>query len=78
MSNDNMTSLFPNRKVARKELLLAQEIRKELATYFLSGGRVEYQNDCAEGWHLFEQTHVLEIYFTLSHTPTFVIYYLPC
>jgi len=40
MSNDNMTSLFP----ARKPTLKAKEIREEFAAYFLSGGRVEWQN----------------------------------
>jgi hypothetical protein len=38
VSNDNMTNLFPNRKVASK---LDGPRNKELATYFLSGGRVE-------------------------------------
>jgi len=47
MSNENMTSLFPIRKIARNPLLKAKEIRAELAAYFLSGGRVEWQNDCA-------------------------------
>ena len=47
MSNENMTSLFPIRKIARKPALKAKEIREELAAYFLSGGRVEWQNDCA-------------------------------
>ena len=46
MSNENMTSLFPIRKTARKPNLKAKEIREELA-YFLNGGRVEWQNDCA-------------------------------
>jgi len=43
----NMTSLFPIRKTVRKPPLTAKEIREELAAYFLSGGRVEWQNDCA-------------------------------
>jgi hypothetical protein len=47
MSNENMTSLFPIRKIARKPALKAKEIREGLAVYFLSGGRVEWQNDCA-------------------------------
>jgi hypothetical protein len=47
MSNENMTSLFPIRKIARKPTLKAEEIREELAVYFLSGGRLEWQNDCA-------------------------------
>jgi len=47
MSNENMASLFPIRKTARKPHLKAKEIRKELAAYFLSGGRAEWQNDCA-------------------------------
>ena len=47
MNNENMTSLFPTRKTARKPTLKAKEIRDELAAYFLSGGRVERQNDCA-------------------------------
>jgi len=47
MSNENMTSLFPIRKIARKPPLKAKEIREGLAAYFLSGGRVEWQNDCA-------------------------------
>jgi len=46
MSNENMTSLFPIRKTAPKPTLKMKEIRKELAAYFLSGGRVEWQNDC--------------------------------
>jgi len=37
MSNENMTSLFPIRKTARKPPLKAKEIREELAAYFLSG-----------------------------------------
>ena len=47
MSNENITSLFPIRKIARKPTSKAKEIRKELAAYFLNGGRVEWQNDCA-------------------------------
>jgi len=47
MSNENMTSLFPVRKIARKPILKAKEIREELAAYFLSGGRVEWKNYCA-------------------------------
>ena len=47
MSNENMTSLFPIRKIARKPLLKAKEIREELAAYFLSEARVEWQNNCA-------------------------------
>jgi len=47
MSNENVTSLFPVRKIARKPNLEAKEIREELAAYYLSGGRVEWQNDCA-------------------------------
>jgi len=47
MSNENMTSLFPIRKIARKPNMKAKEIRKELAAYLLSGGRLEWQNDCA-------------------------------
>jgi len=42
MSNENMTSFFPIRKIARKPPLKAKEIRKELAVYFLSGGTVEW------------------------------------
>jgi len=47
MSNENVTSLFHIRKIACKPPLKAKEIREELAAYFLSGGRVECQNDCA-------------------------------
>jgi len=47
MTNENMTSLFHIRNIARKPPLKAKEIRAELAAYFLSGGRVEWQNDCA-------------------------------
>ena len=47
MRNENMTSLFPIRKIAPKLPLKAKEIRVELAACFLSGGRVEWQNDCA-------------------------------
>jgi hypothetical protein len=47
MSNDSMTSLFPIRNIARKPPLKAKEIREELAAYFLSEGKVEWQNDCA-------------------------------
>jgi hypothetical protein len=47
MSNKNMTSLLPIRKIARKPTLKAKEMREELAAYFLSGGRVEWQNNCA-------------------------------
>jgi hypothetical protein len=47
MSNENMTSLFPIRKITRKPTLKAKEITEELAAYFLCGGRVDWQNDCA-------------------------------
>jgi len=47
MSNENMTSIFPSRKNALKPTLKAKEIREDLAAYFLSGGRVELQNDCS-------------------------------
>ena len=47
MCNENMTSLFPVRKNALKPTLNAKEIREELAAYFVSGGTVEWQNDCA-------------------------------
>jgi hypothetical protein len=47
MSNKNMTSLFPIRKNACKPTFKAKEMREELAVYFLSGGRVQWQNDCA-------------------------------
>jgi hypothetical protein len=47
MSNENITSLFPIRKIARKPLLKAKEIREELAAYFLNEGGVDWQNDCA-------------------------------
>jgi hypothetical protein len=40
MSNENMTSLFPIRKIARKPNLEAKETMEELAAYFLIGGRV--------------------------------------
>jgi len=46
MSNENMTSIFPIRNSAHKPTLKVKEIREELAAYFLSGGRVEWQNDC--------------------------------
>jgi len=38
MNNENMTSLFPIRKIALKPPLKAKEIREELAVHFLSGG----------------------------------------
>jgi hypothetical protein len=44
VSKENMTSLFPIRKIARKPLLKAKELKGKLAAYFLSGGRVEWQN----------------------------------
>ena len=47
MSNENMTSLFPTRKIARKPPSKAKETREELAACFLSGGTVEWQNGCA-------------------------------
>jgi hypothetical protein len=47
MSNENMASIFPIRKIARKLPLKAKEIREESAAYFLMGGRVAWQNDCA-------------------------------
>ena len=47
MSNENMTYLFPIRKAARKPNLKAKEIREELAAYVMSGGRIEWQYDCA-------------------------------
>jgi hypothetical protein len=40
MSYENMNSLFPIRKTARKSTLKAKEIREELTAYFLSGERV--------------------------------------
>jgi len=46
-SNENMTYLFPIRNIARKPPLKAKKVREELAACFLSGGRVEWQNDCA-------------------------------
>jgi hypothetical protein len=55
MSNENVTSLFPIRKIARKPHLKAKEIREESAAYFLSGGKVEWQNDCAYSWHIFDK-----------------------
>jgi len=42
-----VTFLFPIRKIARKPTLKSKKIRQELAAYFLSGGRVEWQNDCS-------------------------------
>jgi hypothetical protein len=42
MSNENMTSLSPIKKIARKPTLKAKEIREKLAACFLSGGRVEW------------------------------------
>ena len=56
MSNENMASVFAIRKIARKPPLKAKEIREELAAYFLSGGRVEGQNDCVKRWHIFLKT----------------------
>jgi len=53
--------------------LKAKEIREELAAYFLSGGRVEWQNDCAYRRHIFEKPRCLEIYLTLSQTFKFVM-----
>ena len=47
MSNENMNSIFPIRKTALKPTSKAKEVREELAAYFLSGGRVEWQNDSA-------------------------------
>jgi hypothetical protein len=35
------------KKVACKPPFKVKEIREELAAYFLSGGRVEGQDDCA-------------------------------
>jgi len=46
MSNENMTSLFPVRRNACKPTTKAKEIKEELAAYFLSGGKTEWQNDC--------------------------------
>ena len=46
MSNENMTSLFPIRKIAHKPPLKTKDIMEELTAYFLSGGRVEWQNYC--------------------------------
>jgi hypothetical protein len=45
-SNENMNSLFPVRNITCKPILKAKEVREELAAYFLSGERVEWQNDC--------------------------------
>jgi hypothetical protein len=53
MSNENTTSLFPIRRNACKPTLKVNEIREELTAYFLSGGRTEWQNDCAQRWHIF-------------------------
>jgi hypothetical protein len=46
MSNENMSSLFPVRKIARKPNLKVKQIGEELAAYFVSGGRAEWKNDC--------------------------------
>jgi len=40
--------------------LKVKVIREELAAYFLSGGRVEWQNDCAYRWHIFENLVALK------------------
>jgi len=45
MNIENITSLLSIRKTVRKPTLKAKEIREELGVYFLSGGRVEWQND---------------------------------
>jgi len=41
MNNENMTSLFPIRKIALKPSLKAKEIKDELAVNFLSGGKID-------------------------------------
>jgi hypothetical protein len=45
MSNENMTLYFLFLKDCTKPNLKVKEIREELAAYFLSGGRVQWQND---------------------------------
>ena len=47
MSNENMASIFAIRKIALKPPSKTKEIKEELGAYFLSGRRVEWQNDCA-------------------------------
>jgi hypothetical protein len=47
MSNENMTLYFLFLKDCTKPHLKVKEVREELAAYFLSGGRIEWQNDCA-------------------------------
>jgi len=44
MNNENTASLFPIRNIAVKPRLKAKEIWEELAAYFLSEGRVDWQN----------------------------------
>ena len=61
MSNESMTSLFPIRKIARKPPLKAKEIRKELAAYFLSGGRVEWQKTALKGGTFFKNFVALKL-----------------
>jgi hypothetical protein len=41
MNNENMTSLFPIRKITLKPPLKVKEIRGELAFHFLSGGIID-------------------------------------
>jgi hypothetical protein len=47
MSDENMTHLFPIKKVACKLPFKVKEIREELKAYFLNGGGIEWQNDYA-------------------------------
>jgi hypothetical protein len=74
-----MTYLFPIVKIACKPPLKAKELRQELAAYFLSGRREEWQNDCAKRWHAFKKPLCLDIYLTLStNTEICDEFYLSC
>ena len=42
-----MTFYFLLERLHSQQILKAKEIREELAAYFLSGERIEWQNDCA-------------------------------
>ena len=44
-----MTIIFPMQRVARRPLLRAKEIRKELAEYFLNRGCLKWQTVLLKG-----------------------------
>lgn len=47
LNEDGMTSMLPIRNVPRRNTIIADEIRNELADFFMSNGKVTWQDDYA-------------------------------